>query len=538
MVAIMQINAEFRSFGTEPDTATKSTGMKNKNALIEVLTAIREAILRGENDFREVIDQVHPNYRYSATNFIRYLKLRTFDLRKIQVRLSTLGLSSISHSERHVLANVENILHFLYLSQGKTFQGRYGLGEHPVNFIESQKVLKKNTRRLFKSNNNPRNTSVMVTLSAGAVVYDHVKSLLLAGMNIARINCSHDDEEVWKQMVSNVNLATEETGLDCTIYFDLAGPKLRTGDVAPRTKKGKDNEGFIRLRQGDLLHIYRKPIVGKNAVKGKDKPEPRPAKISCSIPEILDKIKPGKTIWFDDGKIAGTILDVQQEYAVVEITKANPKGSKLKAEKGINLPDTHLDLPCLTEEDIIHLDFVVQHADIVGFSFVRHPADVRQLQEELKKRNRADLGLVLKIENKEAFNNLPALIFQGMKSPSLGVMTARGDLSVELGAERLSEVQEQILWLCEAALIPNIWATQVLETLAKKGIAARAEITDAAMSARSECVMLNKGDYILEAVETLIDILDRMEQHQYKKQGTLRLLQVAEKFFKTADSMV
>src|SRR5690606_32860065 len=240
-------------------TATKSTGMKNKNALIEELTAIREAILKGENEFREVIDQVHPNYRYSATNFIRYLKLRTFDLRKIQVRLSTLGLSSISHSERHVLANVENILHFLHLSQGKTFQGRYGLGEHPVNFIESQKVLKKNTRRLFKSNNNPRNTSVMVTLSAGAVVYDHVKSLLLAGMTIARMNCSHDDEEVWKQMVSYVNHATEETGQDCTIYFDLAGPKLRTGDVAPRTKKGKDNEGFIRLRQGDLLHIYRKP---------------------------------------------------------------------------------------------------------------------------------------------------------------------------------------------------------------------------------------------------------------------------------------
>lgn len=534
----MQINAEFRSFGTEPDTASKSTGMKNKNALIEELMAIREAILKGENEFREVIDQVHPNYRYSATNFIRYLKLRTFDLRKIQVRLSTLGLSSISHSERHVLANVENILHFLHLSQGKTFQGRYGLGEHPVNFIESQKVLKKNTRRLFKSNNNPRNTSVMVTLSAGAVVYGHVKSLLLAGMNIARINCSHDDEEVWKQMVSNVNLATEETGLGCTIYFDLAGPKLRTGDVAPRTKKGKDIEGFIRLRQGDLLHIYRKPIVGKNAVKRKDKPEPGPAKISCSIPEILDKVKPGKTIWFDDGKIAGTILEVKQEYAVVKITKANPKGSKLKAEKGINLPDTVLDLPCLTEEDLIHLDFVVQHADIVGFSFVRHPADVRQLQEELKKRNRANLGLVLKIENKEAFNNLPALILQGMKSPSLGVMTARGDLSVELGAERLSEVQEQILWLCEAALIPNIWATQVLETLAKKGIAARAEITDAAMSARSECVMLNKGDYILEAVETLIDILDRMEQHQYKKQGTLRLLQVAKKFFKTADSMI
>ena len=94
-----------------------------------------------------------------------------------------------------------------------------------------------------------------------------------------------------------------------------------------------------------------------------------------------------------------------------------------------------------------------------------------------------------------------------MESPTLWIMTARGVLSVELGAERLSEVQEQILWLCEAALIPNIWATQVLETLTKKGIAARAEVTDAAMSARSECVMLNKGDYVLEVVKPYWELL-------------------------------
>src|SRR5690554_4971588 len=102
--------------------------------LIEDLLAIRKTILESEHAYRDTIKNVHPNYRYSAKNFVRYLRLRTFDLRKIQVRLSTLGLSSISHSERHVLANIENILHFLHLNQGMVFKGKHPLGQHPVNF--------------------------------------------------------------------------------------------------------------------------------------------------------------------------------------------------------------------------------------------------------------------------------------------------------------------------------------------------------------------------------------------------------------------
>src|SRR5690606_34349745 len=247
----------------------------------------------------------------------------------------------------------------------------------------------------------------------------------------------------------------------------------------------------ISLKEGEILYL----VNGEN--RGEAEQEHQMSKsgpvISCSIPEIFEDVSKGENIWFDDGKIGGVVEGVDKKCLVIKITKTNPKGGKLKEEKGINLPDTKLHLPSLTNEDIVNLPFIAQYADIIGFSFVRKPSDVQLLQDELAKLNRSHLGIVLKIENKEAFNNLPALILQGMKSPTLGVMTARGDLAVELGPERLSEVQEQILWLCEAAMIPNIWATQVLETLAKKGIAARAEITDAAMSARSECVMLNKG---------------------------------------------
>lgn len=499
--------------------------MKDIDALIDNLLVIRKAILEGEEEHREVVEHVHPNYRYSATNFIRYLKLRTFDLRKIQFRLSALGLSSISHSERHVLANVENILHFLYLSQGEDFQGKFRLGEHPVNFSKSQRVLKKNTKRLLKTRKSARRTAIMVTLSDQATQYEHVKELILAGMEIARINCSHDNQQVWEKMVGNVKQATEETGMACTIYFDLAGPKLRTSSINVNGKKGK--KAFILLHSEDLLHLYweEKPEVFDwlNAEEAQA--------AACSVPQVFEDVRIGESIWFDDGKIGGVIEEIHEKHLVIRITKTNPKGGKLRKEKGINLPETNLNLPSLTPEDLHNLPFVTEHADIIGFSFVRRPKDVQQLQQELEKLNKSDIGLVLKIENKEAFNNLPALILQGMKSPTLGVMTARGDLAVELGPERLAEVQEQILWLCEAALIPNIWATQVLETLAKKGIAARAEVTDAAMSARSECVMLNKGDHILDAVTTLINILERMEKHQYKKQGTLRLLKVAERFF-------
>ena len=499
--------------------------MKDISSLIENLLVIRKAILDGEEEYRDIIEHVHPNYRYSATNFVRYLKLRTFDLRKIQFRLSALGLSSISHSERHVLANVENILHFLYLSQGQNFQGKFNLGEHPVNFLQSQRVLKKNTRRLLKTQKSARRTAIMVTLSDRATEYEHVKALIQAGMEIARINCSHDSQQVWERMVQNVRQATTETGMNCSIYFDLAGPKLRTASVNASRKKGK--KAFVLLHPEDRLHLY-----WEESPEMFDKLDTKeiPA-ASCTVPQVFEDVQEGERIWFDDGKIGGVIEEIYEKHLVIKITKTNPKGGKLRKEKGINLPDSNLNLPSLTQEDLDNLPFVAAHADIVGFSFVRQPKDVQLLQEELEKLNKADLGLVLKIENKEAFNNLPALILQGMRSPTLGVMTARGDLAVELGAERLSEVQEQILWLCEAALIPNIWATQVLETLAKKGIAARAEITDAAMSARSECVMLNKGDHILDAVTTLINILERMEKHQYKKQGTLRLLKVAERFF-------
>lgn len=247
---------------------------------------------------------------------------------------------------------------------------------------------------------------------------------------------------------------------------------------------------------------------------------------SDAMDGVLDATT-GERILFDDGKLPGIVRQVSAEAIHVEIA-GREEETLLRADKGINLPDTDLALDSLTKTDLEILDFVVQHADAVAYSFVRTADDVARLQRELLLRNGEHLGIILKIETVRAFEELPALLLQAFKSSVAGVMIARGDLAVECGWERLAEVQEEILWMCEAAHVPVIWATQVLETLAKEGRPSRAEITDAAMAERAECVMLNKGPFIVEAVRLLNDILNRMAGHQSKKRPMLRKLKMAE----------
>jgi pyruvate kinase len=211
----------------------------------------------------------------------------------------------------------------------------------------------------------------------------------------------------------------------------------------------------------------------------------------------------------------------------VRITQAAAAGSRLGSEKGINLPDTALNTPSLTAKDLADLKFAARHADIIGMSFVRTVADIEQLWVRLDELGAANVGTVLKIENREAFENLPRLLLSALTRPPAGVMVARGDLAIELGFERLAEVQEQILWLCEAAHVPVIWATQVLDTMARSGTPSRAEVTDAVMSGRAECVMLNKGPYMADVLRLLTDILKRMSAHQSKKRSLLRPLSIS-----------
>jgi pyruvate kinase len=290
-------------------------------------------------------------------------------------------------------------------------------------------------------------------------------------------------------------------------------------------------EQRIRLRIGDRILLTARPDAGEDARRDADRRVLRPAHIACTAPETFRFIRRGEAIWFDDGRIGGVVQSANADRLVVDVTHAPPLGAWLGADKGINLPDSALDVPAISPKDREDLKFIARHADLVGYSFVQTSSDLARLREELARLGRPRMGIILKIETRRAFDELPGILLAALRQPPVGVMIARGDLAVEVGYERLAEVQEEILWLCEAAHLPAIWATQVLEGLTKTGLPSRAEVTDAAMGVRAECVMLNKGPHVAVAVRALDSILRRMQSHQAKKTAMLRHLNVVERFF-------
>ena len=328
-----------------------------------------------------------------------------------------------------------------------------------------------------------------------------------------------DESGRWAQC-SQTAYVTPGTVLSRIDTDEHAGRETKVGAL-PAVEQG------IVLKKGDELVLTREALLGRPARIDAVGRTVNPALISCTLPEIFSQVHLGERVWLDDGKIGGTIRKVQSDQIHVEITHAKTRGDRLGADKGINLPDTQIKLPAITPKDLEDLRFIVAHADLIGMSFVRHERDIDELQSRLRELKSDHLGIVLKIETRQAFERLPNLILAAMRQHRAGVMIARGDLAVECGYERTAELQEEILWICEAAHMPVIWATQVLESLAKKGQPSRAEITDAAMGERAECVMLNKGPHIVEAVTALDDVLHRMQDHQAKKSSRLRPLRLS-----------
>lgn len=457
------------------------------------------------------IAQVHPRQRRSATNLIHYLSLRKDDLRDIQDNLHNAGLSSLASSESHVLRQVQAVLQRLGADIPKK--------DIPfVDYSTALRLMQQRTATLFGNKQHPNIPHLMVTFDSKlADDYAGVKALIKAGMNIARINCAHDDPGKWGRMIANVHKAARATGQPCKIYMDLAGPKIRTILLGKGRKKERmkllEHERFFLAETGSGYNKEEK-VVG------------------CTLPGVVKDLRAGDRVLFDDGLFEAVVETPGELVAVLLVTRVSAAKPRLKPEKGINFPDTELTVRCLTDYDKSVLPFAQAHADLVGFSFVRHASDVAELQGLLRQGSGKKLPIVLKIETAEAVQNLPALLLQGMAEPAFGVMIARGDLAVEIGFERLSEIQEEIMWLCEAAHIPVIWATQVLETLNKSGIATRSEVTDAAYAAQAECVMLNKGNYLLAVLATLQDILHRSGGHRAKKRYMFRPLKIAERFLK------
>jgi pyruvate kinase len=594
------------------DTATTLTQMRAD--VDHLLADLAEA----ETSWSQWLADVAPKYRSSARNMVHYWAIRQSDLRDLQGRLAAHGLSSLGRSEPHVEATLRLVRSAISAMLDDDWHEPAPAG---VRLDEGSELLRHRSRELLGPDPVGRAARIMVTLpSEAATDPDLVRGLVGAGMNVARINCAHDDATAWRAMARNVALAAAATGRPCRIAMDLAGPKLRTGPLEPgprvvklkprrntlgqvvtparawltaaenpatppeagMTTLGVDGRWLRRRRGGDVLILHdtrgsrRRLVLHTVAqkagtpngfvvsccqssylatgtvlhVEGADDPMhvgelpqveqslllrrgdvleltrdclPAPViaggvpHIGCTLPELFDQVRVGQTVHLDDGRIRGMIIRTSPMALRLRIDHAADGGSRLRADKGINVPQADLAVSALTGKDLDDLATVVEVADLVEMSFVRDPADVARLLEELDRRGGDTLGVVLKVETRKAFENLPQLLLTLMRHPRVGVMIARGDLAVECGYERLAELQEEILWLCESAHLPVIWATQVLEQLAKTGNPSRAEISDAALSERAECVMLNKGPHVTEAVDVLDDILCRMADHHYKK---------------------
>ena len=438
-------------------------------------------------------------FRAGAENLAQYLALRHHDLSGLQPCLSAYGLTSLGRSEARVLTALDALLASLGRLSG------LATPDYPPLLLVSdgERALHEEQNHILGRDPEGAKSLIMVTLPTEAATdAELVRRLLTAGANCVRINCAHDDERVWADMIGVVRSTARQLGRDCRVLMDIAGPKCRIETVHGPEK--------ICLRRGETFSLVKEAhqIAGAAEIVA-----------TISFPEILDGLTVGAEVSIDDGKIAARVVSVEPGAANLKVFRVPAKGARLKVEKGVNFPNAELQLPPLGKDDLAALDFVAEHADLIGFSFVQRPADVGLLDRELVSRRagRPPQPIVLKIETRLGVQNLPQLIVEAAGRRPLAVMIARGDLAVELGFGRLSEMQEEILWLCDAAHVPVIWATQVLDSFVSDGAPTRAEATDAAMSQRAECVMLNKGPYLVEAVTFLKDVLKRMDRHQSKK---------------------
>lgn len=605
--------------------------------LITEVDGLIDAVRAEESRASEAISRVAENHRDGAVNLVHYAELRQHDIRSVQGGLASIGATRLSTAEPAVLARLQAARNVLSAYNGEPL--KYTDVEVRDAFALADDILEDHATDLFGYSSDETHSRIMVTLPTEAGDdLDLVRGFVDAGMELARINCAHDGPDVWKRMIDHVHTAAREAGREIKVAMDLAGPKVRTGQIAPGPEVGRarvtraetglvltpskiwltandlpegehppvpadlpgrptlplrvDRPWLEGLAEGDVIDLWdnrdskrkftvtrlenggvlaegqqnayitnstllqcdytKSRVSGVPATEQKLRlhvgdtliltddqtpahPEPgRTPRISCTLPEAVRAIEVGQRVLFDDGSIAGRAVDKRAdgEHTEVELTidYAGPNGTNLAAYKGINLPETVLPLPSLTEEDIEAFRFVAEHGDIANVSFIRDTDDVafvldtlEQIAQESDNPERVrQLGIVLKIETIPAYENLCQVLLAGMRHPNLGIMIARGDLAVELGFDRMAEVPRLIAQMAEAAHVPVVMATQVLESLAKSGLPTRAEITDAAYALRSEAVMLNKGPHIADAIRILHTLSTKLGRSQRKNRQMLR----------------
>lgn len=333
-----------------------------------------------------------------------------------------------------------------------------------------------------------RKTKIVCTIGPSSESLENIKKLILAGMNVARLNFSHGDFEEHGGRIKNIRQASEELGKSVAILLDTKGPEIRTGKL---------KEEPIELEQDEFITLTTEEILGD-----KDR-------LSVTYSDLPGDVEVGSTILIDDGLIGLSVVEIQG----TEIKCRIVNGGTIKSKKGVNVPGVNISLPGITEKDANDIKFGIESGvDFIAASFVRKAGDVLEIRQLLEKNNATHIQIISKIENQQGIDNLDEIL-----EVSDGLMVARGDLGVEIPAEDVPLAQKRMIEKCNIAGKPVITATQMLDSMQRNPRPTRAEASDVANAIfdGTDAIMLSgetaAGKYPVESVETMSRIAEKAE---------------------------
>ncbi len=334
-----------------------------------------------------------------------------------------------------------------------------------------------------------KKTKIVATLGPASSTKDILKGMLDEGVNVFRINFSHADYSDVEERISMIRELNDEFGYNASILADLQGPKLRVG-----------------VMKGDVVVHENDEIVFATGERFEGTKE----RVYMTYERFPQDAKPGERILLDDGKL---IFEVVSTNGETEVVARVIQGGPLKSKKGVNLPNTNISQPALTEKDIDDAIFAIgQDVDWIALSFVRHAEDLMQLRDLIGKHSDYKIPIIAKIEKPEAVENIDKIV-----AHCDGLMVARGDLGVEVPAEKVPLIQKQLVLRAKKARIPVIIATQMMETMISSLTPTRAEVNDVANSVMdgADAVMLSGetsvGSYPVQVIRQMSDILKSVE---------------------------
>ena len=337
--------------------------------------------------------------------------------------------------------------------------------------------------------NNIKKTKIVCTLGPASENEETLRELIKNGLNVCRLNFSHGSHEEHKGRMDLVKKLREELNMPTAILLDTKGPEIRTG---------KFDVPEVFLEEGQTFTITMKDVIGDKE------------RCTVSYKGLANDVKPGDTIWIDDGLVGLTVKEVNNDNIVCEVQNSGI----VKNHKGVNVPGVKVNLPAITDKDRSDIEFgIEQGIDFIAASFVRKVSDVLAIREILEANNAEHIKIISKIENQEGVDNLDEII-----EVSDGIMVARGDLGVEIPTEEIPVVQKLMIKKCNEAGKPVITATQMLDSMIRNPRPTRAEVTDVANAIYdgTDAIMLSgetaAGKYPVEAVKTMATIAKRAEE--------------------------